>query len=103
MTRPKFFGILGFIATMFIVIGSVGQFWIVNSEPYDLGRVAVAAKLAVQVGSVELKRLAPFEFNEGGFSGNALFVLCAPESACFTVVAKKNEGRWSVVDLISRQ
>jgi hypothetical protein len=103
VTRAKVFGILAFVATMFVVIGAVGQFWILKSEPYELGRIAVAAKLGVQVESVELKRLAPFEFNEGGFSGKALFVLCASKPACFTVVAKKSEGRWSVVDLISRQ
>jgi hypothetical protein len=102
MTRTRFFGTLAFVAAMFVVIGAVGQLWILSSEPYELGRVAVAGELGVQVDSVKLKRLAPFEFNEGGFSGRAMFVLCGPSSACFTVVTKKNEGRWSVVDLVSR-
>lgn len=87
---------------MFVAIVALGQVWILNSEPYEIGRAAVATKRGVQAESVELKRLAPFEFKDGGFSGQALFVLCAPESACFTVVAKKNDGRWAVVDLIPR-
>lgn len=103
MTKRKFFGTLAFVAAMFVAIVTVGQFWILHSEPYEIGRAAVATKLGVHAESVELKRLAPFEFNEGGFSGQALFVLCAPQSACFTVVAKKNDGRWAVVDLIPRR
>ena len=103
MTKPRFFGTLAFVAAMFIAIGALGQLWILNSEPYEIGRTAVATKLGVHAKSIELKTLAPFEFNEGGFSGKALFVLCAPQSACFTVVTKKNDGRWAVVDLISRQ
>ena len=103
MTKKKFFGILAFVAVMLVAIAALGQLWILNSEPYEIGRAAVAAKLGVQADSVELKRLAPFEFKEGGFSGQALFVLCAPQSACFTVVTKKNDGRWAVVDLIPRR
>lgn len=103
MTKIRFFGTLAFVAAMFVVIGAVGQLWILNSEPYEIGRTAVASKLGVGAESVALKRLAPFEFNEGGFSGKALFVLCDPQSTCFTVVAKKNDGRWAVVDLIPRQ
>ena len=103
MTKRKLIGIIAFVVAMFIAIGALGQLWILNSEPYELGRVAVAAKLGVQVESVELRRLAPFEFNEGGFSGQAMFVICAQEPRCFTVVAKKHDGRWAVVDLISRR
>jgi hypothetical protein len=103
MTRRKFFGAVVFVAAMFVGIAAVGQLWILNSEPYEIGRAAVAAKLGVQADSVELKRLALFEFNEGGLSGRALFVLCAAQSACVTVVAKKNNGRWAVVNLIPRR
>jgi hypothetical protein len=103
MTKRKFFGTLAFVAAMFLVIVAVGQLWIVSSEPYEIGRAAVASRVGVQADAVELHRLAPFEFSEGGFSGRALFVLCAPQSACFTVVAKKNDGRWAVVDLIPRR
>ncbi len=102
MTKRRFFGTFAFVAAMFIAIGALGQFWILNSEPYEIGRSAVATKLGVDAESVALKWLAPFEFNEGGFSGRALFVLCAPQSTCFTVVAKKSDGRWAVADLISR-
>ena len=102
MTRARLFGTIGFVIVMFVAIAALGQFWITNSEPYELGRTAVAAKLGVQQEAVELKKLAPFEINEGGFSGSALFVLCARESVCFTVVAKKKEGRWTVVDLVKR-
>lgn len=103
MTKRKFFGTIAFVAAMFVAIGLLGQLWILNSEPYEIGRAAVAAKLGVDAESVALKRLAPFEFKDGDFSGKALFVLCAPQSPCFTVVAKKSDGRWAVVDLISRQ
>jgi hypothetical protein len=102
MTKARLFGTIAFVVAMFLMIGALGQLWIKSSEPYDLGRVAVAVELRIQPEVVELKRLAPFEFNEGGFSGKALFVLCAPESTCFTVVAKKQDGRWSVVDLVKR-
>lgn len=102
MTRRKFFGTIAFAAAMFAAIGALGQLWILSSGPYEIGRAALAAKLGVDADSVALKRLAPIEFSEGGFSGKALFVLCAPQSACFTVVAKKSDGRWIVVDLSSR-
>ncbi|MCY4746175.1 hypothetical protein NYO99_14405 [Pelomonas sp. UHG3] len=102
MTKKKFFGTLTFVAAMFVAIVALGQVWILNSAPYEIGRVAVATKLGVQAESVALKRLAAFEFKDGDFSGQALFVLCGPESACFTVVTRKNDGRWAVVDLIPR-
>lgn len=87
---------------MFIAIGALGQLWIKSSEPYELGQAAVGARLAVSPTVVELKRLAPFRFADGEFSGEALFVLCGPETRCFTIVAKKRDARWSVVDLVER-
>jgi hypothetical protein len=87
---------------MGILIAALGQFWITNSEPYDLGRVAVGNRLGVTPEVVRLKRIAPFEFVDGSFSGHANFVLCGTAGKCFTVVAKKRDDRWSVVDLVDR-
>ena len=102
MTKRKLFGTIAFVIVMFITIGALGQLWIKTSEPYELGRAAVGARLAVPATVVELKRLAPFQFTDGDFSGEALFVLCGPGTRCFTVVAKKRGARWSIVDLVER-
>ena len=102
MTKRKLFGTVAFVIAMFIAITALGQLWIKNSEPYELGRSAVSSKLSVQANTVELKRLAPFRFADSDFSGDALFVLCAHEASCFTVVAKKRDARWSIVDLVER-
>jgi hypothetical protein len=100
MTRRKLFRTMAFVVGMFILIGGLGQLWVTHSEPYELGRVSVATRLGVRPELVELKRLAPFEFNVSGFSGKALFVLCGPEKKCFTVVTEERDARWSVVDLV---
>jgi len=102
ITRRKLFGTAAFVFTMVIAIAALGQIWIQSSEPYELGRAAVGSRLSVPATAVELKRLAPFQFADGGFSGEALFVLCAPKARCFTVVARKRDARWSVVDLVER-
>ena len=102
MSKRRFLGTLAFVAVMFVVIGGSGQFWITHSEPYELGRAAVSSRLGVQPDRVELSRLAPFRFSDGDFSGEALFVLCGPQKECFTVVTKKRDARWSVVDLVER-
>lgn len=47
---------------MGIVIAALGQFWITNSEPYELGRAAVGNRLGMPRETVSLKRIAPFEF-----------------------------------------
>jgi hypothetical protein len=78
----------------------LGQLWVTKSEPYDLGKVAVAKQLGIRPELVELKRLAPFEFKFSGSSGKAVFVLCGPKTKCFTVVALKHDARWSVTDLV---
>jgi hypothetical protein len=102
MTWSKLIRTLAFVAAMFVLIGVAGQFWILHSEPYELGRAALASRLNVSAERIELKRLASFRFVDGSFSGEALFVLCVPEERCFTVVAKKRDARWSVVDLVER-
>jgi hypothetical protein len=102
MTRRKLFGIFAFVFAIVIAIAALGQIWIKSSEPYALGRAAVGSRLNLPATTVELKRLAPFQFADGDFSREALFVLCAPEARCFTVVAKKRDARWSVVDLVER-
>jgi hypothetical protein len=102
LTKRKLFTTFAFVLLMFVVIGALGQAWITHSDPYDLGRAAVGLRLGVRPAAVELKRLAPFRFSESDFSGEALFVLCAHETKCFTVVAKKRDARWSVVDLVER-
>jgi hypothetical protein len=102
MTKRKFLGSIAFVTAMCFVIAGLGQFWITHSEPYELGRAAVGSRLNIQSEAIELKRFAPFQFSDGSFSGEALFVLCAPEARCFTVVAKKRDARWSVVDLVDR-
>jgi len=100
--RGKLIGAIAFVTAISISIAATGQLWIKNSEPFELGRSAVGSKLNVQATAVELKRFAPFRFADSDFSGEALFVLCAPESRCFTVVAKKRDARWSIVDLVER-
>lgn len=102
MTWPKLVGTLAFVAAMVVLIAVAGQFWILQSEPYELGRAAVGSRLNVDAERVELKRFASFRFADGSFSGEALFVLCGPEERCFKVVAKKRDARWSVVDLVER-
>jgi hypothetical protein len=102
MTKRKLFGTVAFVIVMFIAIGALGQLWIKTSEPYELGRAAVGARIGVPATVIDLKRLAPFRFADGDFSGEALFVLCGPGTRCFTVVAKKRDARWSVVDLVER-
>ena len=102
MTRRKVFKTVAIVFAVFIAIAALGQIWIKSSEPYELGRAAVGSRLTVPATAVELKRLAPFQFANGDFSGEALFVLCAPNARCFTVVAKKRDARWSVVDLVER-
>lgn len=91
-----------FVFAMSIVIAALGQFWITNSEPYELGRAAVGNRLGVPRETVSLKRIAPFEFVDGSFSGHVNFVLCGTADRCFTVVTKKRDDRWSVVDLVDR-
>jgi hypothetical protein len=100
MTKRKFFGILVFVFVMILAIAGLGQVWIKKSEPYALGRVAVGSRLSVPVTTIELDRFASFQFSDSDFSGEALFVLCALEKRCFTVVAKKRDARWSIVDLV---
>jgi len=102
MTKRKLLGTVAFVIAMFIAIAALGQLWIKTSEPYELGRSAVGSRLNVHATTVELKRFAPFRFADGDFSGEALFVLCAPKARCFTVVAKKRDARWSIVDLVER-
>ncbi len=102
MTKRRLVGTLVFVCAMGIFIGALGHFWITNSEPYELGRAAVGSRLGVPPEVVSLKRIAPFEFVDGSFSGHANFVLCATDGNCFTVVAKKRDDRWSVVDLVGR-
>jgi hypothetical protein len=74
-----------------------------NLEPYELGREAVGHRLDASRESIELDRLASFEFSEGDFHGHAHFVLCGPYQKCFNVVAKKRDARWAVVDLVERK
>jgi len=102
MTRRKLFGTVAFVFAMVIAIAALGQIWIKSSEPYELGRAAVVLGSACRPLRLNSKRLAPFQFADGDFSGEALFVLCTHESRCFTVVAKKRDARWSVVDLVER-
>lgn len=102
MTMRKLFGAVAFVIAIFIAIAALGQLWLKTSEPYELGRSVVGSRLSVQATAVELKRFAPFRFADSDFSGEALFVLCAPEAHCFTVVAKKRDARWSIVDLVER-
>lgn len=102
VAKRKLFITLALVLLMSVLIGALGQFWIKNSEPYHLGRAAVGSRLGVSTELVELKRLAPFQFSDGAWSGQALFVLCGPAAKCFTVVAKKRDARWSVVDLVER-
>lgn len=102
MTARKLIGTLALVFVASVAIGALGQLWIVTSEPYELGRTAVGSRLNVPSASVELKRIAPFQFSDGEFSGEALFVLCGTGGSCYTVVAKKRDARWSVVDLVER-
>lgn len=102
MTKRRLVGTLAFLCAMGILIVALGQFWITNSEPYELGRAAVGNRLGIPPEVVSLKRIAPFEFVDGSFSGHANFVLCGTAERCFTVVAKKRDDRWSVVDLVDR-
>ena len=102
MTKRKLLGTIAFVLLMFLFIGALGQVWITNSEPCELGRAAVGSRLGVPHDSIELKRIASFRFSDSDFSGEALFVLCGRATKCFTVVAKKRDARWSVVDLMER-
>ena len=102
LTPRRVVGTLAFVAAFGLAIAAAGQLWITHSEPYDLGREAVGSRLGVSPGSVNLKRVAPYEFVEGDFHGEAAFVLCAQAGRCFTVVAKKRDARWKVIDLIER-
>jgi len=102
MTWPKLIRVMAFVVAMVLLITLLGRLWILHSEPYELGRAALASRLNVSVEQVELKRFASFRFADGAFSGEALFVLCAPQERCFTVVAEKRDARWSVVDLVER-
>ena len=102
MTKRKFFGPITFVLAMVVLIAALGQIWIKSSESYELGRAAVGSRIGVPAEAVELKRLAPLQFSDGDFSGKAMFVLCGPGARCFTVVAKKHDARWSVVDLFER-
>ena len=100
--RRKLIRTLAFLTTLVALIWAGGQLWILQSEPYKLGRAAIASRMNADPEVVQLKRLAPFQFSDGSFSGTALFVLCAPDGECFTVVAKKRDAHWSVVDLVRR-
>lgn len=100
MTKRKVLKIMAFMVAMFVLIGGLGELWVTNSEPYELGRVSVAAQLGIRPEVVKLKRLVPFEFNVGDSSGKAVFVLCGLKTRCFTVVAAKRDARWSVLDLV---
>jgi hypothetical protein len=71
MTKRRFVGTLVACVLMFLVIGTGGQFWILQSEPYELGRAAVGSRLGVAPDAVKLNRLASFRFSDGRFSGEA--------------------------------
>lgn len=102
MIRKRLVITVVFVAVMTVAIGAAGQLWITSSEPYELGRAAVAAQLDVPIDTVNLKRLAAFQFADATLTGKAGFVLCDTSSRCFTVVAKKENARWSVIDLVPR-
>ncbi|MBX3652138.1 MAG: hypothetical protein KF771_12275 [Burkholderiales bacterium] len=102
ITKRKIFGVFLIFVMMTLAITALGQFWIKNSAAYEQGRIAVSTRLGVMPESVELKRLASFRFGESELDGEALFVLCGNASKCFTVVAKKRNAQWSVIDLIER-
>lgn len=70
-----------------------------HSEPYKIGAQAVAGKLSVPVESVRLKRFGDIDYVEGDSTGSANFVLCTPSERCFTVMAKKRDAVWKVVEL----
>lgn len=101
-SKRKLVGTLAFVCAMFVLIAVLGQFWITNSEPYELGRTEVGNRLGVPPDVVKLKRFASFEFTDGAYSGHAYFVLCGGAERCFTVVAEKRDARWSVVNLLER-
>jgi hypothetical protein len=103
MTMRRLVRTLAFVLGIGVLIVMLGQWWIVSSEPYELGREAIGSKLKVPAESVELKRIAQFEFVDGSFSGHASFVLCAPTNRCFTVAAKKREARWALVNLVENK
>ena len=103
LTKRRLFGTLAFVVAMFVLIGALGQWWLTHSEPYELGREAVGRALNASKDSVALDRLASFEVSEGEFHGHANFVLCGLSHKCFTVIAKKRDARWTVVDLVKRQ
>ena len=103
LSKRRLIGTLVFVLFMGMVIAVLGQLWITNSEPYELGREAVGSRLGVAAESVELNRLAPFRYSDGSFTGEALFVLCGPRAKCFTVVTKKRDARWEVVDLVEKK
>jgi hypothetical protein len=102
LTKRRAIGTIVFLGALGLAIVAAGQFWITHSEPYEIGRDAVGSRLGVSPGSVELKRLAPYEFVDGDFHGEATFVLCGEASKCFTVVARKRDARWRVMDLVER-
>jgi len=102
MTKRRLFATIALISVMFVAIGGLMHFWIRHSEAYELGRAAVAGRLGVSTEMVQLKLLAPLQVLEGAYSGSALFVLCGPDAKCVTVVARKEDARWSVVDLAER-
>ncbi len=99
-TKRKLLGFLVFVVAMFVVIVELGQLWVTNSEPYELGKAAVAKQLGIRPELVQLKTLAPFEFKFSRSSGKAMFVLCGSKTRCFTVVAEKRDVRWSITDLL---
>ena len=99
LSRRKIFGVLAFCCAMGVLIVAAGQWWIVNSEPYELGRLAVSAKINASVEAVWLDRLTGFEFVDGDSGGHAHFVLCGPPKRCFTVIARKIQERWGVAEL----
>ena len=102
MTKRRLFASIALVSVVFVAIGGLMHFWVRHSEAYELGRAAVAGRLGVSAEMVQLKLLAPIQVREGAYSGSALFVLCGPDAKCITVEARKEDARWSVVELVER-
>ncbi|CAN5133552.1 hypothetical protein BH11PSE11_BH11PSE11_34490 [soil metagenome] len=96
----KWIAIVALVVFVIVMVLGVGGMMIDDSEAYALGRRAVAAKLDIEERLIHRKWYTPFKFSDGAVSGYAKFVLCAPDATCFTVVARKSEGRWVVENLV---
>lgn len=100
---PKTKVLTSIFALVAVYCASVGldAYRLTSSEVFPLARKSVAAYLvATEAGGsrdvFRLKWWSSWYFRNNSFDGRAQFQLCADRTDCHTVIAYRDNGRWSI-------